>query len=367
MNDVTQSATRPAATRAAPPGRLALIRKRYFRTPIQALTSVLGLGLLAWIVWNLLNWAVFSAVFDAEATAETCRVAGGACWTVIAQRWRIILFGLYPFDQQWRSALACVVVVAMVVLSCLPAFWTGRRLAAVWVIGTGAFYVLMKGGVLGLPYIGEEKWGGLALTLFIFVTTCLIGFPLSILLALLRRSELPVISKGVGLLIDAVRSLPLLSILFAFAVVVPFMLPGWLQAGKLYRVIFGSALFFAAYQAEIIRGGMQGVATGQEEAAKSLGIGYWHRISRILLPQAMRNALPATINQFVISFKETSLVIVVGFFEILASGNAAYGTGEWTFAYREVYAFIALIYFVFVFSLSRYGAFLERRMAVGKF
>src|SRR5690606_25800252 len=244
--------------------------------------------------------------------------------------------------------------VVMVVLSCLPAFWTGKRIALVWGLGTTLFYFLLKGGVLGLNRVGEEAWGGLALTLFIFVSTCLIGFPLSIVLALLRRSQLPWISRTTGLIIDCVRSLPLVSILFAFAVVVPFMLPGWLQSDKLYRVVFGSALFFAAYQAEIIRGGLQGVPRGQDEAAMSLGIGYWHRISRILLPQAMRHALPATINQFVIAFKETSLVIVVGFFEILASGNAAYGTGQWTFAYVEVYAFIALIYFVFVFSLSRY-------------
>lgn len=341
------------------------LRKRYFRTPLQGLVSVLCLSLLGWLLWTVLDWAIFSAVFGSSGGAAACKAASGACWSVIAQRWRIILFGLYPHDQQWRSALACLAVVAMIVLSCMPRFWTGRRLAAVWIIGTGAYYVLMKGGILGLTYIGEEKWGGLALTLFIFVGTCLIGFPLSVGLALLRRSKLPVISRGIGIIIDSVRSLPLLSILFAFAVVLPFLLPGWLQMGKLYRVVFGAALFFAAYQAEIIRGGLQGVAAGQEEAAKALGIGYWQRVSRILLPQAMRNALPATINQFVISFKETSLVIVVGFFEILASGNAAYGTGEWTFAYREVYAFIALIYFVFVFSLSRYGAFLERRMSVG--
>lgn len=346
-------------------GLLEMARRRYFPTPLQSLISAACLALLVWIVWNLLDWAFFSAVFSPAATAQDCRAADGACWTVIAQRWRIIFFGLYPYAEQWRSALACVTVVAMIVLSCLPSFWTGRRLAAVWIIGTTTFYVLMKGGVLGLSYVGEEAWGGLALTLFIFVGTCLIGFPLSIVLALMRRSKLPVISKGTGMLIDTVRSLPLLSILFAFAVVVPFMLPNMLQGGKLYRVIFGAALFFSAYQAEIIRGGLQGVPQGQEEAAMALGMRYWHRISRILMPQAMRNALPATINQFVISFKETSLVIVVGFFEILASGNAAYGTGEWTFAYREVYAFIALIYFVFVFSLSRYGAYLERRMAIG--
>jgi general L-amino acid transport system permease protein len=144
------------------------------------------------------------------------------------------------------------------------------------------------------------------------------------------------------------------------------MLPRWLLSDKLYRVILGSALFFAAYQAEIVRGGMQGVPKGQEEAAMALGLGYRQRIGYILLPQAMRNALPATINQFVISFKETTLVVIVGFFEVMASGNAAYGTGEWTFAYVEVYTFIAVIFFVFVFSLSRYGAYLERRMSVGQ-
>ncbi|HEY9214636.1 MAG TPA: amino acid ABC transporter permease [Ancylobacter sp.] len=348
------------------PGMLEDLKRRFFASPLQGLVSLLSIGLIVLLGWKFLNWALFSAVFDPGKGAEACHAASGACWSVIVARWRIILFGLYPYEEQWRSALACVAVVAMTVLSCIPAFWTGRRIALVWLVGTAVFYVLMKGGVLGLSYVGEEMWGGLALTLFIFVATCLIGFPLSIVLALLRRSELPWISRTTGLIIDTVRSLPLISILFTFAIVLPFALPHWLQGDKLYRVIVGSALFFAAYQAEIVRGGMQGVAHGQGEAAMALGLSYWHRISRILLPQAMRNALPATINQFVISFKETSLVVIVGFFEIIASGNAAYGTGEWRFAYVEVYTFIAFIYFIFVFSLSRYGAFLERRMSVGE-
>lgn len=341
------------------------LKRRFFATPLQSLVSLLSLALIVLLGWKILNWAIFSAVFTASGGPDACHAVEGACWSVIAARWRIIFFGLYPYAEQWRSALACVTVVVMTVLSCIPAFWTGRRIGIVWVAGTVLFYVLMKGNVLGLPYVGEEMWGGLALTLFIFVTTCVIGFPLAICLALLRRSELRWISRTTGVIIDTVRSLPLISILFTFAVVLPFALPQWLQGDKLYRVILGSALFFSAYQAEIVRGGMQGVPKGQEEAAMALGLSYWQRIGKILLPQAMRNALPATINQFVISFKETSLVVIVGFFEILASGNAAYGTGEWRFAYIEVYAFIALIYFVFVFSLSRYGAFLERRMAVG--
>lgn len=342
------------------------VRQRYFSTPFDALLSLICLILLVFLGWKVLNWAIFSAVVDASGGAAVCEAASGACWSVITARWRIIMFGLYPYDEQWRSALGCLAVVVMTVLSCMPMFWTGRRITIVWGIGSTLFYVLMKGGVLGLPRVGEEMWGGLALTLFIFITTCLIGFPLAICLALLRRSKLSWISRTTGIIIDTVRSLPLVSILFTFAVVIPFMLPQWLQGDKLYRVILGSALFFAAYQAEIVRGGLQGVASGQDEAAMSLGLGYWQKISRILLPQAMRNALPATINQFVIAFKETSLVVIVGFFEILASGNAAYGTGEWTFAYVEVYVFIAFIYFAFVFSLSRYGAFLERRLSVGE-
>ena len=348
------------------PSRLEDLKRRFFATPLQTLLSLVSLAIMIFVLWKLLDWAVFSAVFTTSGGPEACQAAAGACWSVIAARWRIIFFGLYPYEEQWRSALACVAVVVMTVLSCIPAFWTGRRIALVWGTGTALYYVLMKGGVLGLPYVGEEAWGGLALTLFIFVTTCLIGFPLAICLALLRRSELPWISRTTGLIIDGVRSLPLISILFTFAIVLPFALPQWLAGDKLYRVILGSALFFSAYQAEIVRGGMQGVPAGQEEAAMALGMSYWQRIGRIMLPQAMRNALPATINQVVISFKETSLVVIVGFFEILASGNAAYGTGEWRFAYVEVYAFIAFIYFVFVFSLSRYGAFLERRMAVGE-
>ena len=187
--------------------------------------SLLSLAVLAFVVWNLLSWALLSAVFDPSRGPEACQAASGACWSVIAARWRIILFGLFPYEEQWRSALACVTVVAMTVLSCIPAFWTGRRIAVVWLAGTTLFYVLMKGGILGLPYVGEETWGGLALTLFIFVTTCLIGFPLSICLALLRRSELPWISRTTGLIVDAVRSLPLISILFTFAIVLPFRAP----------------------------------------------------------------------------------------------------------------------------------------------
>lgn len=343
---------------------LVRLGKQLFGTWYDTLITLVCIAFLVWLLPSLLKWAVFDAVWLKE-NAKQCTADAGACWAVIHARWRLILFGLFPYEEHWRSGLACLTIVVVVVLSCMPRFWTASRLGTLWVLGFVIFYVLMRGGVLWLSPITTERWGGLALTIFIFASVCLIGMPLAIFLALARQSKLPVISWMAALLIDFTRSLPLLTILFTAAVVMPFALPDWLQGDKLYRVILAFAVFFAAYQAEIIRGGMQAIPTGQSEAAIALGLGYWQRTWHILIPQAFRNSLPATINQFVISFKETSIVIIIGFFEVLASGNAAFGSGEWTHAYVEVYVFIAAIYFVFVFSLSRYGAFLERKMRVG--
>jgi general L-amino acid transport system permease protein len=342
------------------------LRRAYFGSVWSAALTLFSLAVIGGIGWWLLDWAFLQATFDPNGTRETCALNEGACWSVIAARWRVILFGIYPFEEQWRPALACIVVAVVIFLSCLPAMWSFRRLSAVWTLGTALFYILMRGGVFGLTFVNEQQWGGLPLTLFIFVATGIIGMPMAIALALMRRSELPVISKLSGLFIDTVRSLPLLSILFTFAIVLPFVLPGFLIGEKLYRVVVGAALFFAVYQAEIIRGGFQGVPRGQEEAAKALGLTYGQRMFRVILPQAFRLALPATINQFVIAFMETTLVVVVGFVELLSAGNTAYTTGEWKFAYAEVLVFVAAIYFVFVFGLSRYGAYLEARMSAGQ-
>lgn len=356
-----------AAAQLQPKQRLSYrLRKAYFGSLPSALMTLFSVAFLGALAWWIIDWAFLNATFSATATQKICAERSGACWSVIAARWRVILFGIYPYDEQWRSGLACIAVAVVILLSCLPHMWSFCRLTLTWGLGTALFYTLMRGGVLGLAPVNEQQWGGLPLTLFIFVATGVIGMPLAIALALMRRSELPVIARVTGWIIDTIRSLPLLSILFTCAIVLPFMLPDFLIGEKLYRVVFGAALFFAAYQAEIIRGGFQGIPAGQEEAAKALGLTYWQRMFRVILPQAFHLALPATINQFVIAFMETSLVVVVGFVELLAAGNTAYKTGEWKFAYVEVYAFIAVIYFAFVFGLSRYGAYLEARMSAGQ-
>jgi general L-amino acid transport system permease protein len=346
------------------PSWTARLQQHLFNGPLNSVITLASALLILYLAHLIIDWAFVSSVWRAEDEA-LCKAAEGACWSVIDARHRIILFGLFPFEEHWRSTLACLVMIATIVASCFSWFWSATRLGLLWVCGFGVFYILMRGGVLGLTDITPERWGGLALTIFIFASVSLLGMPLSILLALGRRSKLPAVATLTGLFIDFFRSLPLLTILFAAAVITPFVLPGWLQGDKLYRVIVGFAIFFACYQAENLRAGMQAIPAGQDEASLTLGLNYWQRVSRILLPQAFRNSLPSIVNQFVITFKETSIVTIVGFFEILASGQAAYGDGKWTVHYIEVLVFIGLIYFAFVFSLSRYGAYLENRMRVG--
>lgn len=344
---------------------LAAVRKGYFATPGAAAVTSVCLALIALAVWTVFRWAVLDAVWSSGGP-DVCQQATGACWAVIAARWRLIFFGLYPYDEQWRSALACTAILATVAVSCFPFSWSAKRLPLVWIAGYGVFYGLMRGGFLGLPTVLETQWGGLSLTLFVFSTVVVTGMPLAVCLALLRRSRLPVIARTVAVLIDGIRSLPLVAILFTAAIIIPYALPHFLVGDKLYRVIAGFSLFFAVYQAEIIRGGMQALPAGQEEAAHALGLNYWQTMSRIVLPQAFRHALPPTINQVVITFMETSLIVIIGFFEVMASGNAAFSTAEWSATYVEVYVFVAAIYFAFTFTLSRYGAYLERRLNVAR-
>lgn len=351
-------------TTTAEPNKEALssyLKRRLFSTWYDTVFTIVLGACTIWIVVNLLDWSIINAVWTVE-NRDQCGHGSGACWAVLQARGKLILFGLYPHEEYWRSTLACIAIITTIVLSCIPWFWNLRRLPMLWLCGFAIFFVLMRGGLFGLSIVTTEQWGGLSLTIFIFCGVVLTGMPMAIGLALARRSKLPVVSFMAGFLIDVVRSLPLLAILFAAAVVVPLVVPDWAQGNKLTRVILAFGVFFACYQAEILRAGIQSLPSGQEEAAAALGMPRWSQVVDIVLPQAFRSTLPSTINQFVVTFKETSIVTIIGFFEVMASGNAALGTGEWSAQFVEVYVFLALIYFTFVFGLSRYGAWLENRM-----
>jgi general L-amino acid transport system permease protein len=336
------------------------VKRRLFGTWWEALLTLVCAVLIVWTIVWLARWAIIDAVWT-ETDVGRCAETDGACWSVIHARYRLILFGLYPYEQQWRSALSCLIVIAMVMASCARFFWRPGLLLAVWGLGSAAFFTLMKGGVMGLSAVPTDKWGGLVLTLFVYVCTILIAMPAGIALALARRSRLPAIRFTTVFLVDLVRSIPLVTVVFGVAFFAPFFLPQFLMGDKIYRVIFGFAFFYACLQAMVISGGLQSVPAGQGEAAAALGLKKWQVIALVILPQALKISLPAMINLVVMAFKDTSVLVIVGLFELTASGNIAYQSGEWSSYYTEVFVFVALIYFAFAYSLSRYGAFLEKR------
>ena len=346
-------------------GRIAW-RSELFGSLSRSVFTVVLLALLTWVGVVVFDWAWLHAVFRPDA--EACRAAGhhGACWGVIAEKWRPILFGRYPYEDQWRPAVAVTVLTATTLLSAWPRSWR-VWLLPLWVVTLAVFVVLMRGGSLGLAYVPTSRWGGLPLTISLAVVSLALAFPLALLLALGRRSRWPVVRTLSATYIELVRGVPLISVLFMASFLLPLLWPAGWQPDVLVRVLAGLALFVAAYLAEIIRGGLQAVPRGQTDVAMALGFGRWPVQRDIILPQALRLVVPALTNSVVGTLKDTSLVTIVGLFELTgALGLALGGDTTWRPFYIEGYLFLAAVYWVMCFSLSRYSAWLERRLSTGQ-
>lgn len=318
--------------------------------------------LLLLLLWKALppfiDWAFLDAIWRPDSKA--CRAGEGACWGFIAEKHRFILFGTYPYDLHWRPAIATVLLIGLWVFSAIRIFWKWW-LALVWVFGLTTIGVLMWGGILGMPYVENERWGGLILTLLLSSFGLAIAFPLSILLALGRRSDMPVIRALCVGYIELVRGVPLISLLFMASVMLPLFLPSGVTIDKLLRAQIAMILFIAAYLAEVVRGGLQAIPKGQYDAAHALALPYWRRTWLIILPQALRTSVPPLVNTFVAFFKDTSLVLIIGLFDLLSTIKISLNEPAWTGFGVEAYIFASLVYFVFCFAMSRYSRSFEHR------
>lgn len=337
-------------------------RRELWGSPLRSACSLLLLALIAWIGILVFDWAVLQAVFRPDA--EACRaLAHGACWGVIAEKWRPILFGRYPFEDQWRPAIAVVLLSLATLLSAWPRAWRWWLLP-LWLLSLLLFGLLMRGGAFGLDAVPTSRWGGLPLTIGLAVVGLALAFPLALLLALGRRSSWPLARTLSATYIELVRGVPLISVLFMASFLLPLLWPAGWQPDVLLRVLAGLTMFVAAYLAEIIRGGLQAVPRGQTEVALALGFGRWGVQRNIVLPQALRLVVPALTNSVVGTLKDTSLVTVVGLFELTgALGLALGGDPTWRPFYLEGYLFIAAVYWLLCFGLSRYSAWLESYLA----
>lgn len=355
---------RPAPVRVA--GPVAWVRANLFAGIPSTLATLLFGALAAWLGWKLLDWGLLHAVFAADADACQLARGAGACWGVVTEKGRFIVMGRYPNAEHWRPLLAMGLLLGLVVASCHPRCWK-PWLAPLWIAGLAAFFTLMAGGVFGLAKVPTDQWGGLPLTLMLTVLSMGMAFPLAVLVALGRRSGMPAIRSLCTVYVELIRGVPLISLLFMASFMFPlFLPPGW-SPDVLVRVVVGITLFAAAYMAEIIRGGLQTLGSGQTEAAASIGLNYWQTQRKIVLPQALAAVVPGIMNNFISLLKDTSLVTIVSMYELTGALSLALGSDpNWRPFKIEAYAFIAAIYFALCFAMSRYSLGLERRLARGR-
>jgi general L-amino acid transport system permease protein len=334
------------------------LRRNLFSSWPSTLATLSLLLLAAKYLPPFVDWALLRAVWQPGDPAA-CRDAHGACWGFVAEKHRFILFGTYPFEQHWRPALATIILIVLWLVSTLRALWNWR-LAALWAAGLPLIGVLMWGGVFGLPYVENERWGGLILTLLLSSVGIAFAFPLAILLALGRRSEMPVLRWASIAYIELIRGVPLISVLFMASVLLPLFLPAGLTIDKLLRAQLALILFAAAYLAEVVRGGLQAVPRHQYDAADALGFSWAKKTALVILPQALRLSIPPLVNTFIGYFKDTSLVLIIGLFDLLSTIKVSLQDPKWSGFGVEAYLFAALVYFAFCYAMSAYSRRLER-------
>lgn len=326
-----------------------------------AIITILGVLLLAYVAMKVFQWAFMNATFGV-ATPDECRAAAGACWAMLRARYNIILFGSYPQEEYWRPVLATGMVLTLLILSGFRTFWKPWLVVA-WIVAMAASALLMAGGVAGLAYVPPSRWGGVPLTVGLSAFGIILALPLSVMIAIGRRSKVQIIKWFCDAYVEVVRGLPLLAVLFVASTLLPLLLPYGGSIDTIVRAQIALVLFQAAYLAEAIRSGIDAVPHGQSEAAASLGLPGRHISRLVVLPQALRIALPAIINTFIESIKDTTLISVIGLVDVLGGARGAIADGVWMGFFGEAYIAVGAAFFVFCFILSLHSRRLEREFA----
>ena len=354
----------------APPiervGALRWMRDNLFNSPLNAVLTLFGLWLLWQTIPPVLNWAIFDATWQGDSR-EACAAVSGACWTFVKVRFGQFMFGFYPPDERWRVILG----FALLVVAATPLFTRGFQHKVA--LGAGLLFIypviafyLFHGGAFGLRVVQTPLWGGLFLTLVIAGVGIVSSLPIGVILALGRRSTMPIVRLLCVGFIELVRAVPLITVLFMASVMLPLFLPTGVNFDKLLRALIGVALFSSAYMAEVVRGGLQAIPNGQYEAAKALGLNYAKMMGLIILPQALRIVIPGIVNNFISLFKDTTLVLIIGLFDLLGIVKAALTDAGWLGLALEGYVFAAFCFWIFCFGMSRYSMRLERRLNAGR-
>ena len=367
-------------TRKPPKSQIGVIlwlKENLFSTWSNGLLTFLSLYVIFISVPPLLNWLIFSANFnfgtinifglsiqfsEEMATNSNCG-KGGACWPFIYEKFDMFIYGFYPREELWRPnavfALTALLFVAVKLTKNLKN--KNKVLISLLISYPILSYFLLLGGLGILPVVETYKLGGLMLTLIIAAVGIIISFPIGILLALGRQSELSTVRFFSVMYIEFIRAVPLITILFMASNVLPLFFDSGISMDKLVRALIAITLFQAAYMAEVVRGGLQAIPKGQYEAADAIGLSYYQKNILIVLPQALKISIPNIVGSSISLFKDTTLVLIIGLMDFLAVVTAAAADKEWLGRHLEGYIFVAMVLWVMLYTMSRYSKKLELR------
>lgn len=343
-------------------GVIGWIKANLFSGWLNSALTVVTLFFLWKTVPPFFRWAFIDSAWN--TTGQACRNAGGACWSIVSSNFRFILFGFYPYDLQWRPLLAMIILFVLLFFSQNRTYWK-KPLAFAWIAGLFIMGLLLRGGLFGLDPVESTQWGGLPLTLLLSVFGLTAAYPLGVILALGRQSKMRAIKTLCILYIELIRGVPLISLLFMSSIIFPLLLPEGVTINKILRAQAAIILFTAAYIAEVVRGGLQGMSRGQYEAAESIGLNYYQTMRLIILPQALKIVIPPTVSQLISAFKDTSLVVIIALYDLLKTTQTVLSNPEWMGFSREAYVFVAILYFLGCFSMSNYSRKLEKELSRG--
>ncbi|WP_029029353.1 amino acid ABC transporter permease [Salinarimonas rosea] len=374
-----RSFVRTASEEALPPprtvaGPLAWVKENLFSGPINTAVTVLMAWFLFWIVPPILDYLFFSAVWtgqDGSACREdTTGREVGACWAFVIDRVNYFLYGSYPADLRWRPNLFFLVLaIGIVWMLWLDA--PRRGLGAIYffvVVPILSYWLLAGFPAIGLSNVPTGVWGGILVTIVVSAVGIVISLPVGVLLALGRRSHLPIVRLVCVIVIEFTRGVPLITVLFMANTMLPLFLAEGITVDRLVRPLIGVAFFASAYMAEVVRGGLQAIPKGQYEGAMSLGLSYPKMMYFIVLPQALRIVIPGIVNTFIGLFKDTTLVSIVGIFDLIRTVESARIDPLWSAPSVNYsgYAFAAIFYFFCCWGMSWYSQSVERRLAASE-
>lgn len=349
-----------------PPDRRGVIgwlKENLFNGIFNSILTIVFLFFLVRFLPPFIQWAFIDASWFGGGQA--CKTSDGACWSVVTKNLRFVIFGFYPHDLHWRPFTAMMILFGLLFFSNNQKYWS-KALGYGWIIGLATMGILMKGGILGLVPVDSMKWGGLPLTLLLSVFGLTAAYPLGVVLALGRDSNMPMIRYiSIGY-IEMIRGVPLISLLFMSSIIFPLFLPEGVSINTILRAQVAIILFTAAYVAEVVRGGLQGMPKGQYEAADALGLNYVQTMRLIILPQALKIVIPPTVSVLVSAFKDTSLVVIIALYDFLLTSKTVIQNPEWMGFSTEMYLFVALMYFLGCFSMSNFSRKLERILDTDK-